>query len=94
MSRMIFCSLILSCQFGHAIAEPVPPEPKTAIEWFQRASDQMNIRLPGSAPFHMTVKFQAFPGEELLGIKEKSQIMVGDGVYEEVGSPPIIGGAK
>ncbi len=84
----IFCSFILSCLLGHGIAQAAPSEPKTAIEWFQRANDQMNIRMPGSAPFHMTVKFRAFPGEELLGMKEKSQIIVGDGVYEEIWLAP------
>jgi len=87
MYRM-FCSFLLSCLFGHAVAQPVPSDPKTAIGWFQRANDQMNIRMPGSTPFHMKVEFQAFPGEELLGTKEKSQIMTGDGLYEEIWLAP------
>jgi hypothetical protein len=64
------------------------PEPKTAMEWLQRASDQMNLRMPGSAPFHMKVSFHAFPGEEVLGPKEKPQIQTGDGVYEETWLAP------
>ncbi len=63
-------------------------EPKTSVEWFQRARDQMNLRMPGSAPFHMHVSFHAFPGEELLGPKEKPQIVVGDGTYQEIWLAP------
>lgn len=53
------------------------------MEWFQRASDQMTLRVPGSAPFHMKVTFHAFPGQEMLGAKQKSDFVSGDGVYEE-----------
>lgn len=63
-------------------------EPKTALGWFQRAQDQMNLRMPGSLPFHMKVTFHAFPGDEVLGPKEKPQILTGDGVYEETWLAP------
>jgi hypothetical protein len=47
----------------------------------------MNLRALGSAPFHMRVKFHAFPGVELLP-QEKSEIVTGDGVYEETWLSP------
>jgi len=62
-------------------------DPKDALGWFERASDQMNLRTLGSAPFHMKVKFHAFPGLELLP-PEKSEIVTGDGVYEETWLSP------
>lgn len=68
---------------AQAPAQTALPEPKSSMEWFQRASDRMNLRQPDSAPFHMRVTFHAFPGEELLGLKEKPEILSGDGVYEE-----------
>ncbi|MGA2217524.1 MAG: hypothetical protein ABSG51_05525 [Terracidiphilus sp.] len=63
-------------------------EPKTPIEWLQRANDQMSLRIPGAAPFHMKVTFHAFPGNELLRKKEQPQIIVGSGVYDEVWLAP------
>ncbi len=72
-----------------ALTQPPAPaqlsatEPKSSIDWFARASEEMNIRMPGSPPFHMKVTFHAFPGEEVLGPKETPQIMTGDGAYEE-----------
>jgi hypothetical protein len=84
--------LALVCQDLRAQA-PTPPqappiEPKTALEWFARASDQMNIRLPGSAPFHMKVTFQALPGLEYTRKGEKPEMITGDGVYEETWLAP------
>jgi hypothetical protein len=63
-------------------------EPKNSIEWFSRASDRMNLRMPGSAPFHLKIAFHAYPGMELLGPKEKSDFISGDGVYEETWLAP------
>lgn len=65
-----------------------PKENKTPAEWFQRASEQMNIRMPGASPFHMKVAFHAFPGDELLGSKQKPQILTGDGTYDEIWLAP------
>jgi hypothetical protein len=48
----------------------------------------MNIRLPGSAPFHMRATFHAFPGLEYPRKGEKPQIITGDGVYEETWLAP------
>lgn len=58
-------------------------EPQTVRDWFARASELMNPRTPGATPFHLKVTFHAFPGEELLGPKEKPSIITGDGIYEE-----------
>ena len=58
-------------------------EPKKPMDWFVRARDQMNLRMPGAKPFHMKVRFHAFPGMEFKGMKEKSDIITGDGTYEE-----------
>jgi hypothetical protein len=63
-------------------------DPKDAVGWFQRASDQMNLRALHSAPFHMKVKFTALPGLELLERKKKPHIITGDGVYEETWMGP------
>ena len=57
-------------------------EPKNATAWFQRADDQMNLRAPGSTPFHMKVAFRALPGI-VLDKEESSQIIAGDGIYDE-----------
>jgi len=66
----------------------VPPHQLSSAEWFQRANNQMNLRMPGSAPFHMKVTFQAFPGVELLDPKEQSDFVAGDGIYEETWIAP------
>ena len=74
-----------------AAAQPITqavPEPKTSIEWFERADDRMNLRKPGGAPFHMKVTFHAFPGKEFLNFKEKPEIVTGDGFYEETWLSP------
>src|ERR1700694_4473558 len=59
------------------------PEPKNSMAWFQRASDRMTLRTPSSPPFHLTVKFQAFAGEEMLDAGQKSDFITGDGDYQE-----------
>jgi hypothetical protein len=48
----------------------------------------MNLRMPGCTPFHMRVTFHALPGIELLGPKERSSILTGDGIYEETWLAP------
>lgn len=48
----------------------------------------MNLRVPGSPPFHMKVAFHAFPGQEFLDVREKPEIITGDGVYEETWVAP------
>jgi len=87
----ILC-LFLSCEaLLPATAQPSGADskidPKDALGWFERASEQMNLRALGSAPFHMKVRFHALPGVELLP-KKKSEIIVGDGEYEETWVSP------
>jgi len=81
-------SLLFTCMSVSAAAQAADEEPKNAKDWFQHASDRMNLRMPGTAPFHMKVTFHAFPGVELLGAKEKSDFVSGDGVYEETWLAP------
>lgn len=83
LSCLLFAGFSLANAQTAAQPQPAAPEPKTAMEWFQRASEQLNLRTPGAAPFHMKVTFHAYPGLELLGAKEKSDFVSGDGVYEE-----------
>ena len=86
----ILCAIFLACTGLNpgALARPLPPGPNSSMEWFQRASDSMNLRMPGSVPFHMKVRFHAFPGIELLLGKEKSELITGDGIYDEVWLAP------
>jgi hypothetical protein len=57
-------------------------EPSEEIKWLRRAEEQTNLRTLEAKPFHLLVKFHAYPGMEFLP-KEKQQIMTGDGTYEE-----------
>jgi hypothetical protein len=66
---------------------PNGAEPKTATDWFRDADDLTNIRMPGSAPFHMKVTFQAFPGIDFAK-PGQSTIVTGDGTYEETWTSP------
>jgi hypothetical protein len=70
------------------VGQSTAAEPKTSVEWFKRAEDRMNLRTPGAAPFRTKVTFHAFPGIEFLNLKEKPQIVTGDGVYEETWLSP------
>jgi hypothetical protein len=78
----------LSTQAQTPATAQTAPEPKTSVEWFQRARDQLNLRMPGCKPFHMKVTFHAFPGVELLDRGKKPEILTGDGVYEETWVDP------
>lgn len=55
--------------------------PTTALDYFRRADDLTNIRLPGSAAFHMRVTFHAYPGIDFAA-PGKSDILSGDGTYD------------
>lgn len=57
-------------------------------QWFHRAASLMALRVPGGKPFHLTVRFQAYPGQQLLGPGEKSDFVTGDGVYDELWLAP------
>lgn len=92
LARLLGLLFVSFCQILRPQA-PAPrqtavPEPTTPIEWFSRANDKMNIRLPGSASFHMKVLFHAFAGIEYLGKDEKPEIVTGDGIYEETWVAP------
>ncbi len=87
--RCLLACLIFGAGTQVAAALDFPDtEPKTSMEWFQRARDRMNIRMPGDAPFHMKVTFQASPGMEFLAENQKSQFVTGDGTYEETWLAP------
>ncbi|HEX4310587.1 MAG TPA: hypothetical protein VHZ25_11205 [Acidobacteriaceae bacterium] len=72
----------------------------SATDWFRRADDLTNIRLPGSAPFHMKVAFRGFPALELNPLERPSSaplssavtghpfVISGEGVYEETWLSP------
>jgi hypothetical protein len=83
---LLFCLTALTGTAQTSGGDP-KSDLKDALGWFERASDQMNLRTPGSAPFHMKVKFHAFPGVELLP-PGKSEIVAGDGLYEETWISP------
>ena len=48
----------------------------------------MDIRMPGSPAFHMRIAFHAFAGEQFLGLGQKSNMIVGDGTYNETWLAP------
>lgn len=64
------------------------PELKHSQDWFRQAGERMNLRQPGSQPFHLQVKFHANAGEEFLAPGEKSQFIIGDGSYDEIWLAP------
>jgi len=69
---------------------PPPPsaaQPKAALDWFRRADALTNIRLPGSAPFHLKVAFHAYPASELAS-PDTSVMITGDGTCEETWVSP------
>lgn len=84
MFRSLYGVFVL-CLVLPVSAQTALTVPKDATGWFQRASDLMNLRMPGSAPFHMKVAFHALPGIEMT---KKPQIVIGDGVYEETWLAP------
>ena len=68
----------------------VPQQKKTPlrpVDWFRRADSLTNLRLPGSAPFHLKVAFHAYPGID-YAVHRQSPILNGDGVYEETWLSP------
>ena len=84
MKLNLLCCLSFVCLLP-AIVEAGGAELKEPAEWFARAQEQMNLRLPGSTPFHMKVSFRALPGIELV---KTPKIMTGEGVYEETWLSP------
>lgn len=74
-------SILLSVSLLHAKNKGIE-DPTEEQKWLRRAEEQTNLRTPGAKPFHLLVKFHAFPGMELVPDK-KRQIITGDGTYEE-----------
>jgi hypothetical protein len=65
-----------------------PLQTSTATDWFRRADNLTNIRMPGSAPFHMKVKFHGYPGIDYAPPRI-TRVITGDGIYEETWISPI-----
>jgi hypothetical protein len=72
---------------SHAASPGQALQPQTATDWFRRADDLTNLRVPGSAPFHMKVTFHAWPGEDFVQ-PGQSPILTGDGSYDEIWLSP------
>jgi hypothetical protein len=72
---------------AHPATRPQEPTPQKPLDWFRRADDLTNIRLPGSAPFHMKVVFHAYSGYDFAK-PGQSTILTGDGTYEETWVAP------
>lgn len=83
----MLCFLLLNLSHGFTAAGSAKIRSLEAFNWFQRACDRMNLRLPGNAPFHLKVRFHAYPGIELLP-PGRAQILNGDGDYEETWISP------
>jgi hypothetical protein len=86
LRRRLGCVLFATLAFSVA-AQPAAKKPDPWTEWFQRASDQMDLRTHGSTPFHLKAVFHAFPGV-VFSRKESEQIISGDGTYEETWLTP------
>jgi hypothetical protein len=78
---LLTISILLSASLLHA-KNKGNEEPTEEQKWLQRAEEQTNLRTPGAKPFHLRVKFHAYPGMELVP-DNKRQIITGDGTYEE-----------
>jgi hypothetical protein len=91
LSIMALASVaIASAQIQPTPAQAIRPQTfdsKSPTDWFRRADDLTNIRLPGSVPFHMKVTFHAFPGID-FSKPGKSTMLTGDGIYEETWLSP------
>ena len=78
-SLLLITTISLPSAFAQTSDQPL----NNPTEWFKRAYDALDLRVPGAAPFHMKVSFRAFPGQEFRGFREKNEIVTGDGRYEE-----------
>jgi hypothetical protein len=72
---------------------PHPLQPATPLDWFRRADNLTNIRLPESPPFRIEVVFQAFPGYDFTK-PGKSTIVTGAARMKKPGFRPKNGAAK
>jgi hypothetical protein len=79
---------LLASATGTTPAQTIPsaqaqiPQPQHPIDWFRRADNLTNIRLPESPSFHTKITFHAWPGYDFTK-SGKSTIVTGDGTYEE-----------
>jgi hypothetical protein len=83
MGRLCTIMILAFCLGPRAYSASDTLEPKQPVEWFARAADLMNLRTLDAAPFHLRVRFRAFPGDQMLPDPDKGDIVTGDGVYEE-----------
>lgn len=84
---LVLAGLVLFGVLGPSARSAKKSESDSATTWFEHASDLMNLRMPGAAPFHLKVAFHAFPGMD-FSKKNKSTIITGDGTYEETWLSP------
>ena len=90
LQAVLLCALVMSTEAGTSLAQSAPAAPAAPLDWFQRADKLANIRVPGAQPFHLKATFHAYEGIELLDKKQKSEMAVGDGVYEETWGAALV----
>lgn len=66
---------------------PAQTEPQSPTAWFRLADDLTNLRVPGSASFHMKIIFHALPGTDFAAPRQ-SPILTGLGTYDEIWLSP------
>lgn len=60
-------ALLLAPPASRPSAPPSSTSPTSPLDYFRRADDLTNIRLPGSQPLHMKVTFHACPAYDVCG---------------------------
>jgi len=87
ISAVVPLGMIFSVLVAMAAASAKKDESEPPKTWFEHAYNVMNIREPGSAPFHMTVTFHGHAGMDFAD-RKKSTIITGDGAYDETWLSP------
>ena len=91
LTAALCCFSCLVAQLPAAVQHPPSAQksetPTSAADWFRRADNLTNIRMPGAPPFHLSVTFQALPGTD-FSKPGHSPIMTGHGSYEETWLSP------
>lgn len=72
-----------------AASQGTRPELKAPADYFRRAHDLTDIRMPGAPPFHMKVVFHAYPPIDLNAAESRAGV---DGSAPVPGHPFVIGG--
>ncbi len=85
--RVFFLAATLVPILAQPSSVPKNPDSLTPTDWFVRADDLTNLRLPGGAPFQIKATFHAGPGLDFAK-PGKSTIITGDGTYEETWLAP------